>query len=309
MAHSGPGIPPQPGDTPLSGEYTFQNADLGVFNGIAGTLTSTGNFQGSLAAVNAQGEAYVPNFRLKMTGTPVPLRTHFSVLVDGTNGNTILQPVHATLGHTNFTTTGAVIKKNGQVQRTIELGVKMPDGDIRDLLRLGAKGPPFMEGRITLNTKIVIPPLTGTVKEKLDLDGKFALRDAKFLRSNIEDQLDQLSRRGQGQPKNEEIDQVVANMQGVFHLVNQTMTFRNLTFDVPGANIDLAGTYDMDHDTVDFHGDLKLQAKVSETVTGWKHWALKPVDPLFAKHGAGTYLRIKVEGDSHQPKFGLDRGH
>ncbi len=302
----GPWNAGEPGDTPLSGEYTFQNADLGVFSGIAGTLNSTGTFQGSLDSVNAQGEAYVPNFRLKMTGTPVPLRTRFSVLVDGTNGNTVLEPVHAMLGHTNFTTTGAVIKKNGELQRTIQLGVKMPDGDMRDLLRLGAKGPPFMEGRIMLNTKIMIPPLTGKVKDKLELDGRFALRDAKFLQSTIEDQLDQLSRRGQGQPKNQEIDQVVANMQGTFRLENQVMTFRDLTFDVPGAGVDLQGTYDMDHDTVDFHGALKLQAKVSETVTGWKHWALKPVDPFFSKHGAGTYLKIKVEGNSHQPKFGLD---
>jgi hypothetical protein len=28
-----------PGQTPLAGEYTFENADLGVFHGIAGTLS------------------------------------------------------------------------------------------------------------------------------------------------------------------------------------------------------------------------------------------------------------------------------
>jgi hypothetical protein len=42
-------------------------------------------------------------------------------------------------------------------------------------------------------------------------------------------------------------------------------------------------------------------------MTGWKRWALRPVDPFFSKHGAGTYLKIKVEGTSKQPKFGLDR--
>jgi hypothetical protein len=34
---------------------------------------------------------------------------------------------------------------------------------------------------------------------------------------------------------------------------------------------------------------------------------LKPADPFFAKNGAGTYVKIKIEGDAHHPKFGLDR--
>jgi hypothetical protein len=43
-------------------------------------------------------------------------------------------------------------------------------------------------------------------------------------------------------------------------------------------------------------------------MSGWKRWALKPVDPFFAKRGAGTFLKIKVDGTSREPKFGLDRG-
>jgi hypothetical protein len=29
------------------------------------------------------------------------------------------------------------------------------------------------------------------------------------------------------------------------------------------------------------------------------------VDPFFSKNGAGTFLRIAVQGSSRQPKFGL----
>jgi hypothetical protein len=32
------------------------------------------------------------------------------------------------------------------------------------------------------------------------------------------------------------------------------------------------------------------------------------VDPFFAKEGAGTVLRIKVDGTTKEPQFGLDRG-
>jgi hypothetical protein len=77
---------------------------------------------------------------------------------------------------------------------------------------------------------------------------------------------------------------------------------------VPGASVNLAGTYDIDADNLDFRGALKLRAKVSQTMTGWKRWALKPVDPFFAKQGAGTFLRIAVTGSSSKPQFGRDRG-
>ncbi len=303
----GPWNASAPGDTPLQGNYTFDKADLGIFGAIAGTLASKGIFSGSLNAVNARGTAYVPNFALKMSGQPVALSTTFEAQVDGTNGNTILKPVRATLGHTSFTTTGEVIKHEEYSQRDIDLDVSMPHGDMRDLLRLAMKGPPFMEGIIDMKTSIDIPPLTSKVKQKLVLDGTFDLDGAKFLKSTIQDQIDQLSRRGQGQPKNREIDEVVSKMAGSFHLENQVMTFRSLAFEVPGAAVSVMGTYDLGTNMLDFHGALKLNAKISETLTGWKRWLLKPADPFFAKNGAGTYLKIKITGDAQHPHFGLDR--
>ena len=304
--HFGPWNASEPGDTPLEGDYAFDNADLGIFAAIAGTLSSKGTFDGSLDSVRARGTTYVPNFQLKMSGNALPLSTSFEALVDGTNGNTVLQPVRATLGHTSFTTTGAVIQHEEYSHRGISLKVDMPNGDMRDLLRLAMKGSPFMEGFINMKSSIDIPPLTGAVKNKLILDGTFDLHGAKFLKSTIQDQIDQLSRRGQGQPKNEEIDEVISRMQGSFHLENQVMTFRSLAFEVPGAAVSVAGTYNLAQDTLDFHGALKLRAKLSETMSGWKRWVLKPIDPFFAKNGAGTFLKIKIEGDSHHPKFGLD---
>lgn len=277
-----------------------------MFHAIAGTLRSTGKFGGTLDSVQARGQATVPDFRLKSVGNPVPLSTRFEVLVDGTNGDTILKPVQARLGHTNFTTTGAVIKRERGPRRAISLKVTMPDGNMTDLLRLTAKCAPFMEGTVSMKTTIDIPPLSGAVKEKLRLDGQFDLSDGKFLRANVQEQIDQLSRRGQGQPKNQEIEDVFANMAGSFSLENQVMNFRSLAFDVPGARVALAGEYHLNDDVVDLHGTLKLQAKLSKTMTGWKRWVLKPADPFFAKNGAGTFLHIQVEGSSHQPKFGLD---
>jgi hypothetical protein len=304
----GPWAAGEPGDSPLAGEYVFEKADLGVFAGIAGLLNSTGTFQGTLAAIEARGEARIPDFRLKMANNPVPLAVRFEVLVDGTNGNTVLKPVHATLGTTRFTTSGAVIKHEGEQRRAISLNVSMPDGSIRDLLRLAAKGSPFMDGRLMLQTKIDIPPLSGKVREKLNLDGRFEVLEGKFLRSTIQDQIDSLSRRGQGAPTNTQIDEVVSYMTGEFRLQNEALSFRSFAFGVPGAHVQLTGGYNLASDELDLHGNLRLQSKVSGTVSGWKRFALKPVDPFLAKRGAGTFLNIKVDGTSQHPKFGLDRG-
>ena len=305
----GPWSAQEPGDTPLAGEYRFDKADLGVFNGIAGTLRSTGRFEGKLSAINASGDAFIPNFRLKMAGNPVPLSARFTVLVDGGNGNTILKPVVAKLGSTSFTTSGGIIRHEAGLPRAISLDVSMPDGDLRDVLRLAMRGEPFMEGRLALKTKIDIPPLTGKVREKLKLDGHFEVQDGKLLRSTIQNQLNGLSRRAQGNPQGE-ADQAVSQMTGVFQLENAIIHFSQLSFGVPGAKLDLAGNYDLDADSLDFGGTVKLQATVSQMVTGWKRWALKPVDRFFEKEGAGTFLHFHIGGTSRKPKFGLDlRGH
>ena len=178
--HFGPWNADEPGETALDGTYQFEHADLSVFNGIAGILSSSGEFKGALARIHCKGEADVPDFRLTMVGNRVPLRTHFDAMVDGTNGNTILQPVQAVLGQTSFSTSGAIVKHENAEMRVISLQVNMPDGNLPDLLRLSMKGSPFMSGRITMNSRIDIPPLTVKVEKKLLLDGSLTSVQLSF---------------------------------------------------------------------------------------------------------------------------------
>lgn len=293
-----------PGDTLLNGAYLFQNADLGVFSGIQGTLTSQGSFDGTLDAVKARGEADVPDFRLRAIGNPVFLHTQFAALVDGTNGNTVLEPVHARLGTTSFTTSGAILKRAADHPHSIDLDVTMEDGEMLDLLRLATKAKPFLSGRLQMAAKIRIPPLNGTIQDKLILDGRFHIRRGQFLDNAVQSSVDTLSRRGQGQPKNQSIDNVFSDMAGDFHMENQSINLRDLTFEVPGSRVALAGQYNVAKDSLDFQGSLSLHAHVSETMTGWKRWVLKAADPFFARNGAGTFLKIKVTGTSQDPHFG-----
>jgi hypothetical protein len=66
------------------------------------------------------------------------------------------------------------------------------------------------------------------------------------------------------------------------------------------------GTYALQNGSLEFVGEVKLDAHVSETMTGAKRVLLKPVDPIMARHNAGTYLPINVTGDREQPKIKLD---
>ncbi len=93
----GPFHEDSPGDTPVKGDYTFDHADLSTLKGIAGILSSTGQYQGTLDNIVVNGETDTPDFRIRISGHPVPLHTKFHAIVDGTNGDTVLDPVDATI--------------------------------------------------------------------------------------------------------------------------------------------------------------------------------------------------------------------
>jgi len=57
-----------PGQTPISGDYKFDQADLSVFHGIAGTLSSVGKFGGVLAHINIAGSTDTPDFEVQSGG-------------------------------------------------------------------------------------------------------------------------------------------------------------------------------------------------------------------------------------------------
>jgi hypothetical protein len=80
-------------------------------------------------------------------------------------------------------------------------------------------------------------------------------------------------------------------------------------FEVPGTKVDMTGQYALDGNTFDFYGKVRLEAKLSHMVTGWKSVLLKPVDPFFKKDGAGTEVPIKITGTKSEPHIGLDFGH
>lgn len=305
--HFGPWVAAEPSDTPLDGVYDFQNADLSVFKGIAGKLNSTGKFTGLIDHIIADGETRMADFRLTMAGNPMNLRTKYHAVIDGGNGNTLLDPVEATLGRTRFTARGGVVRGKGEAGKTVDLDVQFQEGHIEDLMRLAMKGPVMMKGPIALKVRMVLPPGKGEPTDKLRLTGTFVLENGDFTSATVQQKIDSMSSKAQGKPKDPSVNEVRANLAGSFAMANGVIQFPSLGLNIPGADLDLAGQYTFSSESIDFRGRLRLDAKISQTQTGWKRWALKPVDRFFSKEGAGTLLKIKIDGTRDDPHFSRDK--
>lgn len=306
----GPWDNDEPSRTPVSGSYIFQNADLSVFKGIAGILSSEGKYQGELGRIEVDGTTDTPDFTVKSGGHPVRLKTQFHAIVDGTDGDTYLEPVNAQFGGSSIIARGGVYGSPGVKGKRVSLDVTVSNSRIEDILQLAVKGnKPLMTGAIAFKTKFELPPGDQDIMEKLRLDGGFSVSSARFTSFNVQEKVDELSQRSRGQMGDDATDEtVVSNLRGRFLLNNGAIRFSSLAFNVPGASVNLQGGYRLHAEVVDFAGTLRTEAKVSQMTTGVKSFFLKLVDPLFKKKGAGAVLPIKISGTREAPQFSLDVG-
>ena len=314
----GPWLVADPGESQITGDYRFDHADLGGFKGIAGILTSTGHYQGTLRNLAADGEADVPDFRLTHFGATVPLHTRFHAKVDATNGDTWLEPVDATLGRSHFTAQGQIVRvavadegaPPHSVGHDIALTVNVDRGRIEDFLRLASRsGTVLMTGDVGVKAALHIPPGQAPVHERMTLAGKFELDRALFANAKMQGRIAELSLRGQGRPddlKTVDPASILSHLDGNFQLGAGVLTLPGINFTVPGAKIAMKGTYRLEGGALDFAGTAQMEATVSKMVGGWKGMLLKPVDRFLKKDGAGTEVPIHIVGTREEPKFGID---
>jgi hypothetical protein len=314
----GPWKVEDPGESPLAGDYRFDHADLGTFKGIAGILNSTGHYEGTLRNITADGETDTPDFRLSNFNNPADLHTHFHALIDGTNGDTWLEPVDATLAHSHIIAKGQVVRvqavsadgSSHSVGHDIDLNVTVDKGRIEDFVKLASHSTtPPLTGDVVVKSTLHIPPGPEHVIKRMELKGQFALDQTQFTSDKVQDRIKELSLRGQGKPhdvKSTDSGTIVADMRGDFKMANGVIELPDLDFTVPGADIGLKGTYTLDGGLLNFIGQARLEASVSKIVGGWKGFLLKPADRFFKKDGAGTEVPIHVSGTREHPDFGVD---
>jgi hypothetical protein len=303
----GPWNTTDPRMTALGADYSFDDANLDTIKGIGGILSSKGRFHGVLERIRVEGTTDTPDFRVDVAGQPVHLRTRFAAVVDGTNGNTWLDPVEATLnGSSHIVARGEVVRSKDVKGRRTYLQVTIDDARMEDILRLAIKAKQTpLTGQMKLQTTFLLPAGEADVPQRLQLDGAFSIAKARFTSFNVQQRIDTLSRRGRGDTGNSG-PSVVSNLSGRFVMKDGRIRLRNLTFAVPGSAVELAGSFDLESEQLDFGGHLLLDASLSETVTGYKSVLVRLAQPFFRRKGGGTKLPIRVSGTPEKPAFGLD---
>jgi hypothetical protein len=303
----GPWQREEPRRTPVRGEYTFKGANLDTINGLGGTLSSRGTYGGVLERIEVTGDTDTPDFSIDVAGQPIPLTTRFKAVVDGTNGDTWLEQVDAKLVESHIHARGAVVRAEDVKGRHVTLDITIDNARLEDLLKLAMKGskPPVV-GAVNVKTKFFLPAGKVDVVRKLRLDGEFALDEARFTSFDVQRKISSLSQRGQGDETPEEGESVVSKLHGRFVLENAALRFSDLTFSVPGAMVQLAGSYHLEAETMDFAGHLLLDASLSDTTSGAKAVLASIAQPFFRRPGGGSKLPIRIAGTRAKPQFGLD---
>ena len=294
---------------PVRGQYKLTNANLGTIDGVQGTLTSDGQYQGWLTQITVNGRSETPDFNLDLGGKPVPLTATFTCIVDASDGTTRLDNVEAKLFNTPIHVEGIIANLPGPGNHSIDLKATVTDGRIEDVLRLVLDSPkPMLTGDVNVRTTVKIPPGKQRLRERIALNGQFGLDAARFTDTQIQNKMHELSRRSQGKDEGEAMARVMTSLSGSFELARGVLMLRRLSFHVPGARVDLNGTYTLDGGALDLEGTLQMQATVSQAVGGFKSIFIKPFDALFKQKGAGAVIPIKITGTTDSPKFGVQIG-
>jgi len=311
----GPWNSEHPGETPLRGEYTFKDGDLGVFKGIAGTLSSDDKFQGILKHIEASGSIDIPNFEVTHTRHSVHLKTQFHAFVDGTNGDVQLERVNAALLKTTFLGRGEIASKPGEHGKTASLDFTVNDGRIQDVLCLFVRAPkpPFI-GTVNFRAHVILPPGDRPFLQRVRLTGDFGIAGGQFTKTSTQETIDDFSQRASGEKpedkkpedKKDEDDTAISKLSGHVELRNATANLSDFAFVVPGASATMHGTYQLETHKIDLHGILKSEAELSKMSSGFKSVLLKPFNGLFKKKHAGAVVAVHLVGTYEDPQPGVD---
>ncbi|MGD0010242.1 MAG: AsmA-like C-terminal region-containing protein [Terriglobia bacterium] len=305
----GPWDENDPGSTPVTGSYTYEHANLAVFEGISGTLSSQGKFSGTLGHIDTNGEIDVADFRVSGSRNTVHLISKFQAVVDGTNGDTYLQNVDAHFQRTTVTSNGSVVGRPGQHGKTIRLEMAVNGGRIEDLLSLFTdEKRPSITGSINLRAKVEVPPGPPGFLRKLDLAGNCGIGSGRFTNPDVQQPVNALTQSAGGENKKQQAEDpetVLSEFSGQVSVKNGVATLSNVSFSAPGTRAQLQGTYNLLDRKVDLHGVLYTNGKLSDTTAGFKALVLKAVGPLL-KQKSVTVVPFSVTGTSPNPSFALD---
>lgn len=307
----GPWIVGHGEQTKVSGKYTFEQADLSVFKGIAGTLSSDGTFDGTLDHIGVQGSIDTPDFTVTSSSHKTELKSRFQAVVNAKKGGDIsLDRVVSQLRRTEILTKGTVVGHAEEPGKTATLDFYARNGRIQDLLLLfitDERAP--MSGVTNLRAQVILPPQNRSFLKKVRLVGDFGIDAGKFTAPAIQKDTNKLSAEARDQ-NDSNPGTVLSNLRGHVEVKDGTARFTDLSFSIPGALAEMHGTYELISEKVNLHGTLKMDSSLSNLAHGPKALILVVLDPFFKRKKKGSKVPVKITGTYDHPSFGLDlEGH
>lgn len=296
-----------PAQTQLSGEYKFEHADLSVYKGIAGMLSSQGKFGGRLGHIDISGTTDTPDFEVESGKHPVRLTTEFRASVDGIHGDTFLERVDTRFRRTHVIVQGSVAGSAGGHGKVALLDLTASNSRIEDILGLFVESPRApMSGPVALRAKVEIPSDDRPFLERIVLRGGFGIAGGGFSKPSTQEGVNKLSAGARGEKDDSDPETVLTDLTGQVALLNGVGNFTDLSFGVPGAAARMHGTYKVLNHRIDLHGQMRVDSKISNTSSGPKAFLLKMMDPFFKKRRKGEIVPVRISGTYEKPSFGLD---
>jgi hypothetical protein len=300
---AGPMIPGDAAGTPISGTFSFENADISVPHGISGVLNARGNFGGPFRQLASSGTADVPRFQVSGSNRAVHLSAKFDATVDARNGHTNLNSVIVHFNHTTVSSTGTVVGK------TVTLDTIVRDGRTEDLLGLFTRNEPPFKGPITLKSRFVIPPGPPGFLTRLTIDGDFGITHGVFTNVSTQLPIDRLSASARGESKREQResdDMATAEIRARVTGRRGAAKLTGVVFETPGISAELEGNFGLeDPHRLDFAGAFQTTGKLADTTSGMKSFLLKAIGPIWHKREAVKNVGFTIAGNSSHPAFRL----
>jgi hypothetical protein len=141
------------------------------------------------------------------------------------------------------------------------------------------------------------------------MDVVFGMNGSRFTNSNTQGSIDRISESAQGEKKNEQIEDqrtVLSQVRGNIQVRNGIAGISNGSFQVPGADAAVHGTYHLLNQRVDLHGTLDTRGHLSDTTSGFKAVVLEAITPLFKKRSSMRIVPFEITGSYGNTTVGID---
>jgi hypothetical protein len=306
----GPLLPSNLGATPVSGSFTFTSVKLEDIHGLRGWLSSAGRLYGALTAIEADMTCEAPDFAVNK-GKPTQLNASTHVTINGLNANIILHTIDVHTGATAVHAEGDIVGS----PKVTNLEIAVTNGRAQDILRPFFKGAVPIAGAVWLHSHARLTPAGEglTFFKRLQMDGVFDIPSERLTDKGTERKLSDFSQRAQGAKTTEQepasggggtggTAEVFSSLNGRAKIRDGIVSTQRLNFQVPGADVNVNGTFSLHDGKVHMLGDVAMQSDISHAATGVKSMLLKPLIPFFKKRNAGAKISIAITGSPNQYK-------